>query len=64
MSPLDIDAFMASGYPGNEVEEQTISASVVSDARPSTPTYTVQPVVWMFLTLALCVIGLYFFLED
>ncbi len=63
MPPL-IDSFTLPGYPGNEVDEQNAAPSSTYEARPSVPAYTIQPVVWLFVTLAACVIGLYFFLEE
>ena len=68
MSPIDMGSFLP-GYsvevaPGNDMADQIETPQGMPDARPSTPAYKVQPVVWLFVTLALCVIGLYFFLDG
>lgn len=63
--PVNLNSFMAPGYPGNEVDDQVFTPSAVGgDERGATPAYRVQPAVWLWVILGLAVIGLYFFLED
>ncbi len=65
MPPVNMDSFMVAGYPGNDVDEQAVPAQVVGGRdRPEAAAYNVQPVVWLWVTLALAIVGLWFFLDS
>ena len=65
MAPMNIDSFTLAGYPGNEVDNQVMEVETLGgEDRSTTPSYRIQPVVWMFVALGLAILGLWFFLEE
>ena len=62
---FDLNSFTLPGYaPEVDFSNPTETPDGLPDQRPSTPAYKIQPVVWIFVTLALVIVGLYLFLEE
>ncbi len=60
-----MDSFMLPGYPGNEAETQTVPVEAVGgDPRPSVSNHTIPPAAWLWITLGLAILGLWFFLDN